>query len=31
MQRLLDEVLATPPETLTKLIGYTRRSEPSGK
>jgi tripartite-type tricarboxylate transporter receptor subunit TctC len=27
MQRLLDEVSATPPETLTKLIGYTRRSE----
>jgi tripartite-type tricarboxylate transporter receptor subunit TctC len=31
MQRLLDEVAATPPETLTKLIGYTRRSEQSGK
>jgi len=27
MQRLLDEVAATPPETLTKLIGYTRHSE----
>ena len=31
MQRLLDEVSATPPETLTKLIGYTRRSEPSAR
>ena len=31
MQRLLDEVAATPPETLTKLIGYTRRSEPGGR
>ena len=31
MQRLLDEVAATPPETLTKLIGYTRRSEPSAR
>jgi tripartite-type tricarboxylate transporter receptor subunit TctC len=27
MQRLLDDVATTPPETLTKLIGYTRRSE----
>ncbi len=27
MQRLLDEVAATAPETLTKLIGYTRHSE----
>jgi tripartite-type tricarboxylate transporter receptor subunit TctC len=27
MARLLDEVAATPQETLTKLIGYTRRSE----
>jgi hypothetical protein len=31
MQRLLDEVSATTPETLTKLIGYTRRSEPSAR
>jgi hypothetical protein len=31
MQRLLDEVAATPPETLTKLIAYTRRSEQGGK
>jgi tripartite-type tricarboxylate transporter receptor subunit TctC len=31
MQRLLDEVAATPTETLTKLIGYTRRSEPSAR
>ena len=29
MQRLLDEVAATPAETLTKLIAYTRRSEPA--
>jgi len=27
VQRLLEEVAATPPETLTKLIAYTRRSE----
>ena len=31
MQRLLDGVAATPTETLTKLIGYTRRSEPSAR
>ncbi len=27
MQRLLADVAATPPETLTKLIAYTRKSE----
>src|SRR5262245_15824166 len=27
MQKMLEEVAATPPETLTKLIAYTRRSE----
>ncbi|MEA2988943.1 MAG: hypothetical protein QOG83_1654 [Alphaproteobacteria bacterium] len=27
MQRSLEEVAAVPPETLTKLIGYTRKSE----
>jgi hypothetical protein len=31
MQRLLDEVAATPAETLTKLIAYTRRSEPRAR
>jgi tripartite-type tricarboxylate transporter receptor subunit TctC len=31
MQRLLDEVAATPPETLTRLIAHTRRSEQGGK
>jgi hypothetical protein len=27
MQKMLEEVAATPPETLTKLIGYTRKSD----
>jgi len=31
MQRLLDEVAATPPETLIKLIAYTRKSEQGAK
>jgi tripartite-type tricarboxylate transporter receptor subunit TctC len=31
VQRVLDGVAATSAETLTKLIGYTRRSEPSGR
>jgi tripartite-type tricarboxylate transporter receptor subunit TctC len=31
MQQMLEEVAATPPETLTKLIAYTRRSEVGGR
>jgi tripartite-type tricarboxylate transporter receptor subunit TctC len=31
MQKMLEEVAAVPAETLTKLIGYTRRSEVSGR
>ena len=31
MARILAEVAATPAETLTKLIAYTRRSEPGGR
>jgi len=31
MQKLLEEVAAVPAETLTKLIGYTRRSEAGGR
>jgi tripartite-type tricarboxylate transporter receptor subunit TctC len=31
MQRLLADVAATSPETLTKLIGYTRKSEQGAK
>jgi tripartite-type tricarboxylate transporter receptor subunit TctC len=31
MQKMLEEVAAVPAETLTKLIGYTRRSEGSGR
>ena len=27
MQKMLEEVAATPPETLTKLIAYTRKSD----
>jgi tripartite-type tricarboxylate transporter receptor subunit TctC len=31
MQKMLEEVAATPAETLTKLINYTRRSEAGGR
>ena len=31
MQKMLEEVAAVPAETLTKLIGYTRRSEAGGR